>query len=305
MDHFSQCLEEIVQDKEQGATQLARVALRALMECCQSLKVDNAQSFLTASKKAVGQISHCRPSMAPIANWAREFHHLLAERLKEVVSVSDCSAYATEVGQHLLQAQDVCLRKQIELARPFLHKFRGILTLSYSSTVEKLLLEAGPPSAEIIVLESRPLCEGRKLALALHRQHRSVRLVTEAQAALFMPQVDLVLVGADTVCSDLAVVNKVGTKMLCLLARESNVTSAVAADTYKILPDTTSEQIILEEKDSAEVWHEYWFLCRNIYFEPTPASLIDHFITERGILSVAEMKQELDRLRALHRSLAD
>ena len=305
MDDFAKHLEAIVLDQEHGAAQLAGVAIRALAEFCQSLKVDHAQFFLTETKKAVIQVSRCRPSMAPIINWSSEFYCLLEERLRNIVSIEDCYVQATEVGQHLLQAQVDCLCKQIELARPFLRKFSSILTLSYSSTVEKLLLEAGPASARIIVLESRPLFEGRKLALALHRQHRSVRLITEAQAALFLPQVDLVLVGADTICSDLAVVNKVGTKMLCLLARESNVTSAVAADTYKILPDTTSEQIILEEKDSAEVWREYSFLCRNIYFEPTPLRLIDHFITEKGILSAAEMEQELDRLRALHRSLAD
>ncbi len=312
MDHFAKCLEEIVLDQERGAAQLARVAISALTEFCQSLKVDNPQSFLKEIKKAVAQLSHCRPSMAPIANWSREFYYLLeerlaeglAERLRASISVSACHAQATEVGQHLLQAQGACLRKQVELARPFLQTCTSVLTLSYSSTVEKLLLESGSSSAEIIVLESRPLLEGRKLALTLHKHNRPVRLITEAQAALFIPQVDVVLVGADTICSDLAVINKVGTKILCLLAKESNVTSAVAADTYKILPHMTSEQIVLEEKDGAEIWLEHPSLCRNIYFEPTPFSLIDHFITEKGILTTTEMEQEVDRLRVRHKSLA-
>jgi len=130
-----------------------------------------------------------------------------------------------------------------------------------------------------------------------------VQLITDAQAALFIPQTDMVLVGADTICSDLAVVNKAGTKMLCLLAEACGLPCVVAADTYKILPEVTSEEVPLEEKDGAEVWPEYPFLCKNIYFEPTPVSLIAHFITEKGILTPAGMKEELNRLKALHRNL--
>lgn len=50
---------------------------------------------------------------------------------------------------------------------------------------------------QVFVCESRPLFEGVAMAKAL--RGASVQVITDAQAAVFMPQVDAVLLGADCV----------------------------------------------------------------------------------------------------------
>src|SRR5690606_32342431 len=145
-----------------------------------------------------------------------------------------------------------------------------IVTLSRSSTVLDLLLEAAP-HARVTVSEGRPGCEGRALAERLLAQGRTVRLTTEAQLALAVGGADLVLLGADTICRDLAAVNKVGSHLAALAAQAAGRPVLIAADTYKINPRVDAGSVPLEQMNGAEVWPERPGLADNTYFEPVPA----------------------------------
>lgn len=60
-------------------------------------------------------------------------------------------------------------------------------------------------------------------------------LQPQPQAALFLGQADLVLVGADAI-TEAAAVNKAGTHLLALAAHAAGVPVYVAADTSKLSP---------------------------------------------------------------------
>lgn len=86
-------------------------------------------------------------------------------------------------------------------AASLFHDGATVLTISKSSSVTAAVnaaLDRGQ-SLNLIVCESRPLCEGASAAAAWAERGAQVTVITEAQIAVFASQADLVVVGADAV----------------------------------------------------------------------------------------------------------
>jgi translation initiation factor 2B subunit (eIF-2B alpha/beta/delta family) len=134
----------------------------------------------------------------------------------------------------------------------------------------------------------------------------AVTLLTDAEAGLFIPACAAVVVGADSVLADGAVVNKAGTYLLALAARANRpnpVPFVALAETLKIAPTSKPH---LEEMDPAEVVSSLELpgvSARNIYFDRTPAALVSALITELGPLSRAQVRAQAAQARGWGRVL--
>ena len=228
-----------------------------------------------------------------MGNWAVIFYEELQSRLRNDPN-ADRPGAARSIHIALREKQSSSLKELVRLARPLLARAEAILTLSYSSTVEAVLLGAGAPSSLVRVAEARPLLEGRKLFSRLRVGGISARLVTDAQMAGAMAASDLLLLGADTICADLSAVNKTGSRLAALAAREFGKPCVVAADTFKIAAAVSSENASLEEGPGEEVWEEEAPHCENRVFEAVPPHLIDSYLTEKGALSPGRMEKEIE-----------
>ncbi len=105
---------------------------------------------------------------------------------------------------------------------------RVVLTHSHSSAVVSAIRNAGVAAA--VCTESLPGGEGRTAAAAL-----GARLIPDAALYREMAGVDVVVVGADAVTPEL-VVNKLGTALVALAARERGVPAYVLAGSEKLVP---------------------------------------------------------------------
>ncbi len=123
-----------------------------------------------------------------------------------------------KVGQRMAEARQA-LGSQV--ADRLLAGGGTVMTLSYSSSVINGFRVASQQhhanSAQqggaispltAIVCESRPLLEGLKTAKQLIEAGVSTTVITDAQAALFVPQANVVIIGADCITQEGAV-NKV------------------------------------------------------------------------------------------------
>ncbi len=97
--------------------------------------------------------------------------------------------------------------------------------------------------------------------------------------------------GADMITLDGSIINKTGSYLAALAGRDMGKPVYVIADTWKVTTDTDIEKVVLEEGPKKLVWPERPELCRNVTFEPVPASLITGYITEKGLLSVKEIRE--------------
>lgn len=163
----------------------------------------------------------------------------------------------------------------------------------------------------VIVCESRPLFEGVAMAGALHGD--DIQVITDAQAAVFVREVDAVLLGADCMHAH-GVDNKVGSHLLALAAREAGVPVFALADLVgKVSPGPLASLVhplpplggsVVEEMGADEVtsaWPSsrgHTTTVRNIYFESTPWSLV-RLITEEGLLPHSELEDRVAVAKAL------
>jgi methylthioribose-1-phosphate isomerase len=102
--------------------------------------------------------------------------------------------------------------------------------------------------------------------------------------------VDAAISGADRVCANGDVVNKVGTYPLALLAREHGIPFYAVAPASTLDSDCPDgDHVQIEERDCAEVttFAPPGTPAWNPAFDVTPARLVTALITERGALQGA------------------
>jgi methylthioribose-1-phosphate isomerase len=110
---------------------------------------------------------------------------------------------------------------------------------------------------EVIADETRPLLQGARLtAYELLRDGIPVTLITDNMAGYVMSKglVDKVIVGSDRIVQD-AVVNKIGTYSVAVLAHEHGIPFYVAAPKSTFDLAHTSENVVIEERKPEEVTH--------------------------------------------------
>ena len=295
-------LARIRHDRERGAAELAEAGLHLIARACREGAAGaGSEAILADAAELVRRLAAVRPSMAPLGNWAATFYAALRESL--ATSGTAPTEACDKVLAETLARKAAFSDAQVAAARPVVAAAGSILTLSYSSSVEAVLAGAAAPGCLVVVAESRPLLEGRKLCRRLEAAGRRVRCITDAQIGLALRDADMALLGADAVLSDLAVVNKAGSLFAALAARALDKPCHVAADTFKIDVRATSANATLEEMDGADVWPERPDICANVAFEPVPADLIGLYLTEKGPLAAAQLRDEVAARRELWRAV--
>jgi ribose 1,5-bisphosphate isomerase len=219
----------------------------------------------------------------------------LASAVGRVMGAGDNAAAIAQAARSLLQDYDSATQRIAQHAEPYLHGC--LMTCSISGTILDVLLARRQNIERVIVLEGRPRYEGRETAQTLSKQGIAITLITDAQADIFLPDCQGVVVGADSVLADGGVLNKAGTALLAWAARGHNVPFYVLCETLKISPRRWSGDLSwLEEKEGVEVWPQSppGITVRNFYFDHTPSELVGKLITERGVLT----RQEIEAIAA-------
>lgn len=269
-DELWAALSAAATDTVRGAASLALAALDAVGESL-------------ARDPSAGVIRHAR-ALAASRSSMGVFPHLAALLLSgQPVSELSCA---------LTQATAASARHAAEALRPH----RRLFTNSYSSSVREALAirQAMTEPLEVVVTESRPGLEGVTLARELRDLGIQVSVITDAQAGVFVPEADAVVVGCDSITDDDRVQNKVGTSLAVAAARSSDVPCYAIAQTLKMVPPGFPSP--LEEQDPSAVGTEPGISFRNIVFDSTPLCQFETVFTEEGALTregLAEVRRRL------------
>ncbi len=142
---------------------------------------------------------------------------------------------------------------------------------------------------KVIATETRPWLQGHVTVRILSEEGIDVTMIVDSAVRYFMRNVDIVVVGADTIASNGAVINKIGTSQIALIAHEARVPFIVCAETYKFSPETVIGKLVeIEERDPGEIANPDDFpgvKFRNPVFDATPPEYIDAIVTEKGVIS--------------------
>jgi len=150
----------------------------------------------------------------------------------------------------------------------------------------------------VIATETRPKLQGARLtAYELKRDGIPVTLITDSMVGYVMSRqrVDKVFVGADRIVRD-AVINKIGTYTIAVLAHEHGIPFYVAAPTSTMDLSHTSKETVIEERNPEEVTHilsqriaPKGVKAMNPAFDITPMKYVSAIVTETGVLSPEEL----------------
>jgi methylthioribose-1-phosphate isomerase len=145
----------------------------------------------------------------------------------------------------------------------------------------------------VIATETRPKLQGARLTTyELKRDGIPVTLITDNMVGYVMQKrlVNKVIVGADRIVQD-AVINKIGTFTIAVLAKEHNIPFYVAAPKSTFDLTHTSADVTIEERKPEEVTHigsqriaAEGVDVLNPAFDITPLKYVSAIICESGIL---------------------
>lgn len=301
--NFSQAVAAIKDDRASGAGAVARQCLTLLAQSAANTPSKSASELRRILDTRAAELAATRPSMAPVGN--------LVARWRDLVVGSDARggydldrlrSFAIETAKRIRDESEAATARVAAQACDYMREFLSndrkerssnqkpaVLTLSWSGVVAEALTGLHDLDIEVVVAESRPLNEGADLARYLAENGLTVTLITDAQLALFAERVDMALCGADTLFSDGAIINKVGTRLMGLAMTDANRPLIVACESFKTTPargqGAEEDAFPLEEMPDNELGYGKsppFDIC-NIYFEMTPAPLIATWCTENGI----------------------
>ena len=310
MKSCEEIAEAIKSMRIRGAPLLGAAAAYALALTAHYSKAKNREELVKELEKAADLLRKTRPTAVNLF-WAIEriltkakgfsgnAKALAAAVVEEAKKIADEDAAANRLigkyGAQLISKGDTILT----------HCNAGALaTVEYGTAlgVIRAAWEQGK-KVKVFATETRPKLQGARLtAYELVRDGIPVTLITDSMVGYVMQKglVDKVVVGADRIVKD-AVINKIGTFTVAVLAKEHGIPFYVAAPKSTFDLKITSADVIIEERDPKEVTNigsiriaAEGVNILNPAFDVTPLKYVTAIICESGIL----FKEDFDKFKA-------
>ena len=279
---FESRLEDLKLDRVHGASELARRSLQILADSAREAGAGDVAELRQLLELQCQRLSASRPTMAPLQNLVDEWRQAMG-RCTAAGLADFRHAVADEAEQRIARSR-TALQQAGKNCADYIGSGKTVITHSLSSTVVDVFDRLKGRDVQVLVSESRPLNEGRILARQLAEWRIPTQLITDAQMGLFVAQADFALVGADSLLPDGSLVNKAGSYLLALAARQRAVPFCVCCESFKRRKKSMAEPQ-LEEMESEELGTPAMpgVQVRNVYFDITPAQLISCWIDETGV----------------------
>jgi ribose 1,5-bisphosphate isomerase len=278
--------DDIAEMEVRGAATIARAAADALETQARESDAETPAAFREEVRTAARTLRNTRPTAVSLPNALR---FVLNEM--DGTTVADLRASTVDATRRFRDQLD---RAQDDLGAIGANRLRDgdtIMTHCHSTDALACVEAALDDGKDIdaVVKETRPRKQGHITATQLREWGVPVTMVVDNAARRYLDDVDHVLVGADSIAADGSVINKIGTSMLAVSARERGVPVMVAAQTLKLHPDTlTGHTVEIEMRDETEVLADDERAelgdvdVENPAFDVTPPRYVDAIVTERG-----------------------
>lgn len=285
--NLQQTIADIRSMKVRGAASIGIHAARALADHVQGLDGTPAQ-VLRQARVAARRLDAARPTAVTLHNCLGWVLAAVAAQASVPKQKKAARETARLVGMEVKASRAAIANHGAQ------HVPDGavVLTHCHSSTALAVLAAAkrSGKSLEVIATETRPFRQGLITVKALRDEGISCALAVDSavEHLLATRDIDLVLVGADTMTRDGVLINKIGTAGVAALAQLHEVPFYAAAGLHKFTRQMAAD-IPIEERAAGEVVAAR-DLARgarvlNPVFDRTPPGRIQACITEEGLAS--------------------
>jgi len=310
MKDCDEVAEAIKTMKIRGAPLLGAAAAFALALTAYNSKAKNREQLIKALEKSAEVLRKTRPTavnlfwatnriLAKAQSFSGNIEALVVSVVEEAQKIADEDAEANRLigkfGAKLVDDGDVVLT----------HCNAGALaTVEYGTAlgIMRAAWEQGK-RIKVIATETRPKLQGARLTTyELKREGIPVTLITDNMVGYVMYKrlINKVVVGADRIVQN-AVINKIGTYTIAVLAKEHSIPFYVAAPKSTFDLKHKSSEIIIEERRPEEVTHinskriaTEGIEVMNPAFDITPLDYVTAIICNSGIV----YKKDFDKFKA-------
>ncbi len=281
--------EQIKSMEIRGAGRIARAAAGALRDHALSMKASDLAAFRQEMEQAAATLVATRPTAVSLPN---AVHFVMAGLAAAKTAQEAQDGVIRRAGQFIESSQHA-VENIAQFGARHIRDGDVILTHCNSEVALACMIEAHRSGKEIEVFatEVRPRNQGLITIRTLNEAGIKTNFIVDSAVRSFIHDIDLVIVGADAVTVNGAVVNKIGTSQVAHTAAEARVNVIVAAETYKFAPRTVVGELIqIEERPPGEVLADEiakalpHVTVRNPAFDVTPAEYIDLIVTEQGAI---------------------
>jgi ribose 1,5-bisphosphate isomerase len=272
----------------QGARNVAITAIKAVEEGARESKAKGKEAFLKELSDAKEVLFASRETEPLMRNAIRHVIH--AVESSEKATVKELVDVISQVSRQFLENLERSKEKIAAIGSKRISPHSRVLTHCHSSTVTNMLRRAKEEgkSFEVVCTESRPVFQGRITAKEMLEAGIKTTLIVDSAVRYFINDIDLVVVGADAITSEGNVINKIGTSMVALAAKEARTPFYVVSELLKFDPMTIhGDYETIEERSPMEVWDSPppGLIIRNPAFDVTRRDFIHGIICEEGIIS--------------------
>ncbi len=250
---FNQIARDIESVKIQGATNVAKAALKAYS--------------LIPTTKSKKKLLSLRPTEPMLEN---------------VLDMAEKKVPLKEILKHFKDAQDKINKKVFKLIK----NGDVIFTHCHSTNVVNALIYARKRGKkfEVYNTETRPLFQGRKTASQLRKAGIKVTMFVDSALGVALSKeqgtkkADKVFLGADALLKN-GVINKIGSEVIAKIAKSEKIPVYIIADSWKF----TKTKVPREQRKLNEVWGRAPknIKIKNPAFEFVPNKLVKKIITEK------------------------
>jgi ribose 1,5-bisphosphate isomerase len=201
---LNKVLRDIKNIKIQGATAVARAAIKALADYGQTVK-QPGRRFIMEIERAGAALAAVRPT-EPLLHNGLSFL-ISGLRQASLTSTSEWQARLDRLAADYLLLIDQAETKIVKSGQSLIKKDFKVFTHCHSSLVEKILVAAWQERYfQVFNTETRPLFQGRITASSLLKQGLPVTMVADSAADFLISRhsgreldINLVILGADSI----------------------------------------------------------------------------------------------------------
>jgi len=292
-----------------GAGRIARLAAQALKDYAKDAKARNSKEYWNLVLKAGEKLKSARPTAVSLPNGINFVLYGGRTSFESGASVDDIRQATVNAANEFMTSSVDAVRQIAEIGARRIKNGDTIITHCNSEAAIGVIKKAHDMGKGIKVYcdETRPKFQGHKTAATLAAYGIDTTLIVDSACRYFMDKAERVIVGCDAIAVNGALVNKVGTSQVAVIANEARVNFMVAAETYKIDFKTMDGELVdIEERDPTEIASKEWMdqnpnvKFNNPVFDITAPQYIDFYITEKGIVppgGIIVLMKELYRYR--------
>ncbi|EGP90532.1 uncharacterized protein MYCGRDRAFT_55269 [Zymoseptoria tritici IPO323] len=199
-------------------------------------------------------LKSCRPISESMGNAIRWLKKLIVE-IDPATPEQEAKDYLSESIDKFIQERITVTDQAIAASASSLIKSGSVvLTYAKSAIVEKTILQAHADgtSFRVLVVDSRPLYEGKNLAHTLMNAGVQVEYLPFSGIAHAVKDATLVLLGAHSMLSNGRLMSRVGTASVAIAAHKADVPVIVCCESVKFSGKVALDSIVLNEVAPAE-----------------------------------------------------